>query len=229
MRRGVFVLMTTLAVLPALPPAAPAQEQKADKRAAEQDVTVQEQQARDRDVAKMRAELERAMAAHRQEMMQAQREAQEMARQMLIQPWANPWEADKDFDKVRVLFDMAQAQHEIIMLLIESGQFNDAVQESVKILKMGFPERYDLFLLNEIDEIVDQLVNRSQDEAAIKVLENGKTCLRHPEAKAGLLMQVARLHKKHNRKDLAIKTYREAMALQQEALSEMASAKAPQK
>ncbi|MBI2841208.1 MAG: hypothetical protein HYX75_23060 [Acidobacteria bacterium] len=209
-----WILTAALALPPLAAWAAP------DEKSAEEEkraLELQKQRAE-----QMKAVMERAQATAQEEMRRAQSQMRQM--QILIQPWANPLEVDKEFDKVRVLFDMAQAQHEIVMILIEDGKYDEATQETSKIMRLGFPERYDLFLLNEIDEVVGELERRSQDDMAIKVLETGKGCLRHPEAKAGLLMEVARLHKKHNRKDLAIKTYREAVSLQQQVLAQKIAA-----
>ncbi|MEW6366023.1 MAG: hypothetical protein AB1714_15445 [Acidobacteriota bacterium] len=173
----------------------------------------------------LQAEMQWVQKAAEQEIRRAQEEmkhAQEIGRVHLIEPWGNPWEQDKEFDKIRVLFDMAEAQHEIVMMMIEDNRIDDVVKETQKIMQLGFPDRYDLFLLNEIDEVVDRLVQKSQDDAAIRVLEIGKNALRHPEAKVGLLMQVAKIHRKHKRNDLAIQAYREAISLNQRLLTEKA-------
>lgn len=226
--KAAWVLTAVMALPPltvwAAPAASAAPEEKSaselQKQRDEQEKRAMELRKQRED--QMKAVMERAQATAQEEMRRAQSQMRQM--QILIQPWANPLEVDKEFDKVRVLFDMARAQHEIVMILIEDGRYDEATQETSKIMKLGFPERYDLFLLNEIDEVVGELERRSQDDMAIKVLETGKGCLRHPEAKAGLLMEVARLHKKHNRKDLAIKTYREAVSLQQQVLAQKVSA-----
>lgn len=194
-----------------------------EQRAKEREQQVMEMQ-------KKLAEAQRTMAEQQRRVVEEQRRAmeaaaREMERQMLIHPWSVPWEVDKEFDKVKILFDMAGAQHEIVMMLIEEKKFDEAAQETTKIMRLGFPERYDLFILNEVDEVADQLIKFAKDDLAIQVLEAGKSAIRHPEAKAGLLMEVARIHRKNNKRDLAIKACREAIALQQQVLENKAAAK----
>jgi len=233
---------TIAALIALLAASSPAFSQPSGEKQSEEQKKQEEAQRARAEQVRLRAEMEKRTreealkAVHEaqrlhQEMLQEQqsamkamqegkRRAEEMARRMLIEPYAVPWEVDREFYEVRVLFDMASAQHEITVMLIEDGKYDEAVREASKIITLGLPERYDLFLLNEIDELSSELQRRSQDLQAIRILEVGHRHLRHPEARAGCLIQVAKIYRRNNQRDLAIKAYRDAIALNQQVLSQ---------
>jgi hypothetical protein len=108
---------------------------------------------------------------------------------------------------------IAEAEHEIIMLLIEQKKFDAVPAESAKIFSLEFPEAHRGLLVEGTQEIVDALIHHKQYSVGLAVVDQCIPSIRN----AGLLSELHKLKayllRKLGRDEEAMEHFRRSVEL----------------
>ena len=131
----------------------------------------------------------------------------------LLNSWvvaAVPAGQEGDWEKLR---SMAEAEHEIVMLLISDGDFAAVPAETEKIFSMEFPAKHHGLWVEGTQEIVDALIHHQQYELGQKVVDQCMAEIENPALLSELHKMKAYLFKKMGRDDEAMAHFRKAVDL----------------
>ena len=109
---------------------------------------------------------------------------------------------------------IAEAQHEIVMILIKKGDFTNAAQEADKIFLMNWPDDQEPLLLKELLGISDQFRHKSQPALALRLLETHLGIFKTDRSKAAIWKDRGYIHESMGEHDNAIECFREAQRLE---------------
>lgn len=109
---------------------------------------------------------------------------------------------------------MAEAQHEIVMLLMRKKEFNQAVAEAGKIFSMNWPVDQEPVLLKELLFLSDQFVHNGQPTMGLRLLEENSRPFRTTESRISIWKEKGYLHKLLKDDDKALECFREARRLE---------------
>ena len=111
---------------------------------------------------------------------------------------------------------IAQSQHEIIMLLIEKGEFSKVPEAAQEIFKLEFPPPQEHRLVEEARLLTDALIHHKQIDIAHQVLKNALESVSENKSKAQLLKEQAYLYKHEGKSDEAMKCFERSVELEKE-------------
>ncbi len=123
--------------------------------------------------------------------------------------WAHAqdeWEATRS---------MAESQHEIVIMLIEKGEFDKAVEEARKIFYLPFPDGKDELLVTAARQVADALGHHDKHDLAGHVLDEALLVVTLPKQQAALYKEKGYHLKKLGKTDEAMACYRKALELEQ--------------
>jgi len=111
---------------------------------------------------------------------------------------------------------LAEAQHEIVMLLIEKGEFEKVPQAANEIFQLSFPEDQERLVLIEVEMLVDALVHHKQIIVAHKVVDLALGCEITAKSKAQLHREKGYLFKMEGKAEEALKSFEKSKELEKE-------------
>ena len=109
---------------------------------------------------------------------------------------------------------LAEAQHEIVMLLIEKGEFSKVPEAAAEIFALKFPPDQEHLLLKEVEILVDALLQQQQIGVAHQVVDAALQCVSTSKAKAQLHRERGYLFKNEGKTEDAMKSFEESKALE---------------
>ena len=115
---------------------------------------------------------------------------------------------------VAKLKSMAEAQHEIVLLLMKKQEYEQALTEANKIFDMKWPSDQEPLLLKELLNLADQLLNQGQAQAGIRVIERNSKHFKKTSSQAGILKEMGYLYKSLKQDDKAFEYFRKARDLE---------------
>lgn len=117
----------------------------------------------------------------------------------------------KDWERIR---GTAESQHEIILLLIDDGQFDKALQQASDLCRLPMPEVEEHRLVDSIKIISDAFHHNKKSDLALRLLDEALKVVRQNEHKAQLYREKAYIFQDNGLKKDAMEAFRKAMELE---------------
>jgi hypothetical protein len=108
----------------------------------------------------------------------------------------------------------AEAQHEIVMLLLQKKEFDKAVVEAGKIFAMPWPVDQEPVLLKELLFLSDKFAHNGQTRAALQLLDGNTKAFRTTQSRVSIWKEKGYLYKVMKDNDKALDCFREARRLE---------------
>lgn len=109
----------------------------------------------------------------------------------------------------------AASQHEIIVILIEEGDWNQAVEEFYKILDLDLGVESEGSLVEEVWQITEQLLSAKQYDFSHQIIDSTLEICKLPDNRFTLLILKGKVFKEEGKLKAALDAFREAQALQE--------------
>jgi tetratricopeptide (TPR) repeat protein len=120
-------------------------------------------------------------------------------------------EQGESWEQIRAV---AETQHEIIMLLIDEGRFEEIPEAAEKIFELKFPENHQNLFVQEAQLLTDALVHKEEFKVAHQVLDIAIKCARTDKIKARIFREKAYLFKKEGKSEEALQYFEDSLALE---------------
>lgn len=117
-----------------------------------------------------------------------------------------------DWEKVR---SIAEAQHDIVMLLIKNKEFDKVLPASKKIFGLNFPQNREPLLVNHAQILSDSLIQSRQFALAHRILDEALKSVRSNKSKATLLKEKALVCTKEGKDKEAVRYLQEAVKMEE--------------
>ncbi len=114
---------------------------------------------------------------------------------------------ESDFNRTRKI---AEAQHDIVMMLIKKKEFAKAAEEADKIFDMKWPENQEATLRKCLLNYSDLFRHDEHPEIALRLLDKHIDMFKSNKNRADILMDKAYLLEGMGRHDEALQCFREA-------------------
>ncbi len=114
---------------------------------------------------------------------------------------------ESDFNRTRKI---AEAQHDIVMMLIRKKEFTRAAEEADKIFDMKWPENQETTLRKCLLNYSDLFRHDEHPEIALRLLDKHIGMFKSNKNRADILMDKAYLLEGMGRHDEALQCFREA-------------------
>ena len=111
----------------------------------------------------------------------------------------------------------AEAQHEIVMLLIQKKEFTKAAEEANKIFQMKWPVGEEPVLLKELLGFSDQFRHHGQPAIAVQLLDANMNMFKTPASKVAIWKDNGYLMEAMGNHDKAIDCFREALRFEKKS------------
>jgi tetratricopeptide (TPR) repeat protein len=108
----------------------------------------------------------------------------------------------------------AEAQHEIVVLLIQKKDFDKAIAEAAKIFAMRWPVDQEPVLLKELLFLSDKFAHGGQTRAALQLLDDNTKAFRTAQSRVAIWKEKGYLYKVLKDNDKALDCFREARRLE---------------
>jgi tetratricopeptide (TPR) repeat protein len=108
---------------------------------------------------------------------------------------------------------IAEAQHDIVMILIKKKEFAKAEEEANKIFQLKWPEDQESVLKDELLRFSDLFRHDNQPAIALQLLEKNMGLFKNRKIKADVLKDKAYLLEGMGQHDSALECFREAKLL----------------
>jgi len=109
----------------------------------------------------------------------------------------------------------AANQHEIVMLLIQKKEFDQAATEACKIFDMSWPANMEPGLLNELQILSKKFKDEGQPAGALRVLDANMKAFKSKEREIWIWKEKGYLYKSMNQNDKALDCFRRAQRLEE--------------
>jgi tetratricopeptide (TPR) repeat protein len=109
---------------------------------------------------------------------------------------------------------MAEAQHEIVLLLMKKQEYDKAIVEACKIFDMRWPGDQEPLLLKELLNLADQFLSQGQAQMGLKLIERNSKYFKKTSSQAAILKEMGYLYKSLKQDDKAIESFRKARDLE---------------
>ena len=116
-----------------------------------------------------------------------------------------------DLPKMRRI---AEAEHDIVMILIKKREFAQAAEEANKIFQMNWPEDQEQMLKDELLRFTDLFRHNGQPAIAVQLLETNLRIFKAPKVRAEILKDKGYMLEAMGQHDKAIECFREAKELE---------------
>jgi len=123
----------------------------------------------------------------------------------------DPASAQSEISKLQ----FAASQHEIISILIEEGDWNQAVAEYYKILDLGLGIEYEGSLVEEAWQITERLLEAGQYDFCHQIIDSTLETCKLPDNRFTLLILKGKAFKQEGKIKAALDVFREAQAIQE--------------
>ncbi len=110
---------------------------------------------------------------------------------------------------------MAANQHEIVMLLIQKKEFDQAAIEACKIFDMNWPSNMESVLLTELQILSKKFKDEGQPAVALRVLDSNMKAFKLTSSEIWIWKEKGYLYKSMNQNDKALECFRKAQRLEQ--------------
>jgi tetratricopeptide (TPR) repeat protein len=114
---------------------------------------------------------------------------------------------------------IAEAQHEVVLLLIREKAFDKVMDGCKKIFSLSFPKDREHLLVKSVTVFADSLVRQEQLGLARKVLDGALRVVRYKPSKASLYKEKGYISKVEGKDQEALDFFEEAIKLEQAAPS----------
>ncbi len=122
-----------------------------------------------------------------------------------------PAHCQTDLDRIKSL---AESQHEIVVLLLQKKQFDQALTEANKIFLMKWPADQEPLLLKELLRLSDRFMHTGQPALGIRLLEGNQKSFKSKTSQASIWKEKGYLLKNMGKSDQALECFREAQRLE---------------
>ena len=109
---------------------------------------------------------------------------------------------------------MAEAQHEIVLLLMKKQEYDKAMIEACKIFEMRWPGDQEPLLIKELLNLADQFLSQGQAQLGLKLIEGIPEYFKKPASQAAIFKEMGYLYKSLKQDDKAIEFFRKARDLE---------------
>lgn len=103
--------------------------------------------------------------------------------------------------------NLAEVQHEIVMILIEKGEFDKVPQAAREIFQLNFPSDKEPLLLEEVEILIDALVHHRQIAVAHQIVDSALLFAATTNSKAQLHREKGYLYKREGKTEEALKSF----------------------
>jgi tetratricopeptide (TPR) repeat protein len=117
-------------------------------------------------------------------------------------------------DALAKLRSMAEAQHEIVMLLMRKKEFSNAAAEANKIFQMRWPADQEPLLLTELLGISNQFQQHKQEALALQLLEDNHGLFKQRKSQIDIYKELGYICKRLGRDDEALAYFKKAHDLE---------------
>jgi tetratricopeptide (TPR) repeat protein len=112
------------------------------------------------------------------------------------------------------LKSMAEAQHEIVILLIKKQEYDQAAAEGNKIFDMKWPGDQEPLLLKELLNLADAFLQQGQAPSGLRLIERNSKYFRKTSSQASIFKEMGYLYKSLKQDDKAIEYFKKARNLE---------------
>lgn len=109
---------------------------------------------------------------------------------------------------------IAEAQHEIVVLLIKKKEYEKAAEEANKIFDMKWPDAQEPLLVKELLNLTDHFLRSGQAPLGLRLIERNSNRFKKSSSQAALLKETGYLYKSLNQSDKALDCFRKARDLE---------------
>ena len=119
---------------------------------------------------------------------------------------------EEKWERVR---GIAEAQLEIVILLIKNGEFGDVIKAVDKLFRLDFPRQQEHRLVEGTQIIADSLVHKDRCDLAHDILDKALKTLESKKSRAEIYREKAYVCKVEGRDREALDLFRKAVELEQ--------------
>lgn len=116
--------------------------------------------------------------------------------------------AQDDWDSVRKI---AEAQYEIIKMMIEKGQFEKVPSAAAKVFELDFPSSKEHLLVDAASYWTDLLLHHKQPAMAHEILGSAYQSVKLDKSKAALCLERAYVYKMEGNLEAAQKMFEKSV------------------
>jgi tetratricopeptide (TPR) repeat protein len=109
----------------------------------------------------------------------------------------------------------AATQHEIVMILLQKKEFDQAAIEAGKIFEMNWPSTEEPRLLTEMQILSKKFQDDGQTAVALRMLDTNVKSFKAPKSQIWLWKEKGYLYKKLGQNDKALECFRNAQRLEE--------------
>jgi tetratricopeptide (TPR) repeat protein len=109
---------------------------------------------------------------------------------------------------------MAEAQHEIVTLLIKKQEYDKAAAEANKIFDMKWPGDQEPLLLKELLNLADAFLQQNQAPLGLRLIERNSKYFKKTSSQASIFKEMGYLYKSLSQNDKAIEFFKKARDLE---------------
>ncbi len=109
---------------------------------------------------------------------------------------------------------LAEAQHEIVLLLIQKKEYEKAASEANKIFDLKWPGEQEALLVKELCNLTDQFLRSGQAPLGVKLIERNFSRFKKSSSQAALWKEMGYLYKSMNQIDKSIDCFKKARDLE---------------
>ena len=118
---------------------------------------------------------------------------------------------ERPIDKLR---SMAEAQHEIVMLLMRNKEFAKAAAEANKIFQMRWPADQEPLLMTELLGISGQFQQHNQAPLALQLLQDNQRIFKQRQSQIDIYKELGYVSKLLGKDDEALEYFKKAHDLE---------------
>lgn len=108
------------------------------------------------------------------------------------------------------LKSMAEAQHEIVLILIKKQDYDKAAAEANRIFDMKWPGDQEPLLLRELLNLADAFLQQGQAPLGLKLIERNSGFFKRASSQAAIFKELGYLYKSMNQADKALEYFKKA-------------------
>jgi hypothetical protein len=123
---------------------------------------------------------------------------------------SSPIFQQSDWEEIQ---DLASAQHEIVLLLIEKGEFEKVLDAANEIFELDFPENEEHRLIGSIVILTDALVRNDKIGIAHQIVTTALKRVVTKKSKARLHQERAYLFRKQGKAEEALRSFKKSKEL----------------
>jgi tetratricopeptide (TPR) repeat protein len=125
--------------------------------------------------------------------------------------WLGAAPADRTLEEKKAI---AMTQHDLLVLLIDKGQFDQVQTEFQKILDLKFADKQEKYVVDEILILSEMLFKKGQSKLALQLADMGLGALREKESRARLFKEKGFIYKQLGQAEKAMEMFEKGRALE---------------